>query len=785
MAQASKITPSGTLYTAGSIDEVTYNPVSGVRTNLVKNTQQLNASPWTAGGTVALTTATLAPDGTNTAYKFTENSTLGEHIWYQGYSNKNVTVTQSCYFKAAERTQAYLSLSNFVTESCQARFDLSAGTVNTVGGAGPDWTNVSGTIKSAGNGWYRCTLTATKGSVNTNCNPTVATLIPSFNSVYQGDGTSGIYIWGPQLEFGSTASIYVANDSTGTPVSTFASRTDSAGNNYITNIYDEVTYNPASGVQKNLLNYSQNFTTAYWSVLSQYASYVTNATLAPDGTNTATKLVESNQNNYHVFYTGSGIQAVAGQYYCNSIYVKAAERYMFAMYAGGSSNWTTPPSAVFNLQTGTVVSGSTNLPAFIKDVGNGWYRCSTQGIYANYTLGVSFNFGPCLPGATSTNNVVYQGDGTSGIYVWGAQQEFTTLGAGPTIYEPTGANAVPAPTFAQRTEFGGNVYVSGNYDEVSQPLNPVTDSSLIMHLDPAMTNSYPGTGTTWYDLSGYGNHATFLTGAIPTGIQKAPGYSTDYGGIIVLNGGQQSVANMPGDNVWANTAIKTSTFTPQMDRTFSIWVRFHNTTNSLAWMNPVSYGITGTTSSYTYGTGSAPTPPIVGNPLIASNPSGYTRTYGAQGILLGCNYYGDYGLSWNSLIYNAQNNFQIESENRINSPSYVEYSPYYSYISNPPAVNPFYGTWHNIVGTYSYSTNYQAIYVDGVAMNTSTTSAFAGLTYPMTFPSLMIGYAGEAGGNSTYAYLDGDVGQCLVYKRALSAAEVLQNFTTYRARYGV
>ena len=785
------------------------------------------------------------------------------------------------------------------------------------------------------------------------------------------------------------------------------------GTLYTAGALDEVTYNPNSGVKKNLLNYSQNFTTAYWSVLSQYASYVTNATLAPDGTNTATKLVESNQNNYHVFYTGSGIQAVAGQYYCNSIYVKAAERYMFAMYAGGSSNWTSPPSAVFNLQTGTVVSGSTNLPAFIKDVGNGWYRCSTQGIYANYTLGVSFNFGPCLPGATSTNNVVYQGDGTSGIYVWGAQQEFTTLGAGPTIYEPTGTNAVPAPTFAARTdsagnnyianiydevtynpasgvqknlfvssnnfsyggysrtitanatlapdstqtaslmiessdsvlsfhgasnqfvtvttgtfvagttytislyiknysgdrkiifglgtpwfrnagysygifdpttgvagiflstgatptvsmqdvgngwyrcrvtttptitwpinspsygldiqltnlsnsnnyigngtsgmylwggqaeqettatmyvptvnslptprfaqstEFTGNVYVSGNYDEVSQPLNPVTDSSLIMHLDPAMTNSYPGTGTTWYDLSGYGNHATFLTGAIPTGIQKAPGYSTDYGGIIVLNGGQQSVANMPGDNVWANTAIKTSTFTPQMDRTFSIWVRFHNTTNSLAWMNPVSYGITGTTSSYTYGTGSAPTPPIVGNPLIASNPSGYTRTYGAQGILLGCNYYGDYGLSWNSLIYNAQNNFQIESENRINSPSYVEYSPYYSYISNPPAVNPFYGTWHNIVGTYSYSTNYQAIYVDGVAMNTSTTSAFAGLTYPMTFPSLMIGYAGEAGGNSTYAYLDGDVGQCLVYKRALSAAEVLQNFTTYRARYGV
>lgn len=35
-----------------------------------------------------------------------------------------------------------------------------------------------------------------------------------------------------------------------------------------------------------------------------------------------------------------------------------------------------------------------------------------------------------------------------------------------------------------------------------------TNDGLVLHLDAANTRSYPGTGTTWFDLSGRGNHAT-------------------------------------------------------------------------------------------------------------------------------------------------------------------------------------------------------------------------------------------------------------------------------------
>jgi hypothetical protein len=53
----------------------------------------------------------------------------------------------------------------------------------------------------------------------------------------------------------------------------------------------------------------------------------------------------------------------------------------------------------------------------------------------------------------------------------------------------------------------------------------VTDG-LILALDAASPRSYPGTGTTWYDLSGQGNNGTLVNG---------PTFSSANRGIIVFN----------------------------------------------------------------------------------------------------------------------------------------------------------------------------------------------------------------------------------------------------------
>lgn len=40
----------------------------------------------------------------------------------------------------------------------------------------------------------------------------------------------------------------------------------------------------------------------------------------------------------------------------------------------------------------------------------------------------------------------------------------------------------------------------------------IIEDGLVMYLDAANTKSYPGTGTTWYDLSGNGAHGALLNG---------------------------------------------------------------------------------------------------------------------------------------------------------------------------------------------------------------------------------------------------------------------------------
>jgi hypothetical protein len=62
----------------------------------------------------------------------------------------------------------------------------------------------------------------------------------------------------------------------------------------------------------------------------------------------------------------------------------------------------------------------------------------------------------------------------------------------------------------------------------SRPVaNPINASGLLLHLDAGNASSYPGSGTTWTDLSGNSNHGTFFNG---------PTYSSANGGSIVFDG---------------------------------------------------------------------------------------------------------------------------------------------------------------------------------------------------------------------------------------------------------
>lgn len=176
----------------------------------------------------------------------------------------------------------------------------------------------------------------------------------------------------------------------------------------------------------NLLTYAEDFSNAAW---TKSASTITaNATLAPDGTSTADKLVEDTANTGHNVSRSQGVTTNLA--YALTIYAKKAERSFFRLQSFNATG--DAENAVFNLTSGTIVSGTAG--SSITPVGNDWFRCYVP-VVNNTDTASTLSVQVYLDGTTPS----YTGDGTSGIFIWGAQLE---VGEFPTSYIQTVASQV-------------------------------------------------------------------------------------------------------------------------------------------------------------------------------------------------------------------------------------------------------------------------------------------------------------------------------------------------------
>ena len=153
---------------------------------------------------------------------------------------------------------------------------------------------------------------------------------------------------------------------------------------------------------------------------------------SPSGSLDAFKLVENVGLSDHRINSAS--QTLTANTYSSSFFAKKAERDVVQIFPNGSFDLNA--YANFDLTNG-VVSASASTTAKIEALSDGWYKCS-------YTfLGTTSNTVPMyisiMTSPTSAKSEDYIGDGTSGIYIYGAQVE---QGSYPTSYIPTQGGVV-------------------------------------------------------------------------------------------------------------------------------------------------------------------------------------------------------------------------------------------------------------------------------------------------------------------------------------------------------
>jgi hypothetical protein len=170
------------------------------RTNLLTYSEQFDNAAWSKIRTSITANNIVAPDGTLTGDVLIENTDNNSHVVLTTVASQAAgTYTYSVYAKANGRTSFILQ--NTVTTTYGVLFDLSAVTATTnAGGA-------TGTITHVGNGWYRCTATFTTAT-NIALSFSIQ-LISGGAGVYTGNGFSGIFLWGAQLEAGAFPTSYI------------------------------------------------------------------------------------------------------------------------------------------------------------------------------------------------------------------------------------------------------------------------------------------------------------------------------------------------------------------------------------------------------------------------------------------------------------------------------------------------------------------------------------------------------------------------------------------------
>jgi hypothetical protein len=271
------------------------------RTNLVTYSEDFSQSYWTKSGSSILSNNAISPDGSLNASKLVENSNNSQHICFNQQSASSKTFS---FFAKSDGNQ-YVAISydggtnfNF--------FDIENGILGNLADA-----NRTSKIEDYGNGWYRCSMY----NGHSTYGATIWMSKDGINTTYQGDGTSGVYIWGAMLEENSIASSYIPTS--GSTVQRQADVVNGSGNSEVFNDSEGVlffnlntldtssvpVFSLSDGTFSNEIEFAY-YGTNQWNVISRVGGANTSVVGTVNGDAYSKFLVSYTSSNFKVFLNG-------------------------------------------------------------------------------------------------------------------------------------------------------------------------------------------------------------------------------------------------------------------------------------------------------------------------------------------------------------------------------------------------------------------------------------------------------------------------------------------------
>ena len=254
------------------------------------------------------------------------------------------------------------------------------------------------------------------------------------------------------------------------------------------------------------------------------------------------------------------------------------------------------------------------------------------------------------------------------------------------------------------------------------------ENGLLLALDANDRNSYPGTGTTWFDISGNNRNFTLVNSPLYVTGSNSKYFNFDgineYATLSIASDNPVKIENFIFKNHTIETWFNLSTLTPILNNNTEVqqaiitWPGYHNL---------IAVARTSPTSSVS----------LITNHLWNNSLSGYFET---ETILTGSN------------------------ENLITT-----------------------GSWVCVHDIINYSTTQSFTYVNGVNINTRNQVPTSSMTSAGGTPANTINIGAGGAQNAVYKWYvnNGGISSVRLYNTAISAEQVLQNYNAQKSKFGL